>query len=129
VTLPAAKGRADAPADGAAEKVAGSASFWDNADCQPIFATDDRWFVTAKPPADTAPGRRWLVRNELNVLALIKGAEHYVYVYDDRSRQLLLEMIQAQAADPELSLNWFDAAILAEKAREQALAAGPPPRF
>jgi hypothetical protein len=75
------------------------------------------------------PGRRWLVCNELNVLALIKGAEHYVYVYDDRSRQLLLEMIQAQAADPELSLNYFDAAILAEKAREQALTAGPPPRF
>jgi hypothetical protein len=63
------------------------------------------------------------VGNELNVLALIKGPEHYVYVYDDRSRQPLLETFQMQAADPDLSLNWFDAAILAEKAREQTQAA------
>ena len=57
---------------------------------------------------------------EFNVIALIKGAERYVYVYDDASRQPLLECFEAQAADPGLSLNWFDAAVLARKARDQA---------
>jgi hypothetical protein len=57
---------------------------------------------------------------ELNVLALIKGQERYVYVYDDASRSSLLATFHAQAADPRLSLNWFDAAVLTQKAREQA---------
>lgn len=66
---------------------------------------------------------------EFNVLALIKGEERYVYVYDDASRSPLLEAFRAQAADPELSLNWFDAAVLTQKAREQAAAAmSSPPR-
>lgn len=62
---------------------------------------------------------------ELNVIALIKGDEHYVYVYDDESRAALLETLQEQAADPRLSLNWFDAAVLTQKAQEQA-ASQPP---
>lgn len=56
----------------------------------------------------------------LNVLALVKGAERYVYVYDDDSRQRLLEAFREHAADPSLSLTWFDAAVLGQKAREQA---------
>jgi hypothetical protein len=60
------------------------------------------------------------VAREFNVIALIKGGERYVYVYDDASRRPLLECFEAQAADPDLSLNWFDAAVLARKAREQA---------
>ena len=64
---------------------------------------------------------------EFNVLALIKGEERYVYVYDDTSRTPLLEAFRAQAADPELSLNWFDVAVLTQKAREQAIGAAEPP--
>lgn len=60
------------------------------------------------------------MRNELNVLALIKGVEHYIYVYDDPSRGILLDAFRDQAADPRLSMTWFDAAVLTEKAREQA---------
>ena len=56
---------------------------------------------------------------EFNVIALIKGAELYVYVYDDSSRASLIDAFRDQAADPRLSLNWFDAATLAQKAREQ----------
>jgi hypothetical protein len=72
------------------------------------------------------------VGREFNVLALIKGGERYVYVYDDASRSPLLEAVRAQAADPELSLNWFDVAVLSQKAREQAAGAASPevsPRF
>ena len=62
------------------------------------------------------------MRRELNVLALIKGNERYVYVYDDPSRHLLIDAFRGQAADPRLGLTWFDAAILTERAREQARA-------
>jgi len=55
-----------------------------------------------------------------NVLALIKGPERYVFVYDDDSRECLLEAFQAIASDPELSFSWHDAAVLTDKAREQA---------
>ena len=57
--------------------------------------------------------------NELNVLALIKGAEHYIFVYDDASRPMLIDTFRDQAADPQLSLSWFDAIVLTNKAREQ----------
>jgi hypothetical protein len=59
------------------------------------------------------------VSQELNVLALIKGEERYVYVYDDASRAMLVQAFQDQAVNPELSLNWFDAAVLTRKAEEQ----------
>jgi hypothetical protein len=69
------------------------------------------------------------VCREVNVLALIKGEERYVFVYDDASRSALIDALRDQAADPRLSLNWFDAAVLTEKAREQARegAEDPPP--
>ncbi len=57
---------------------------------------------------------------EFNILALVKGDEHYVYIYDDDSSLALLEAFRDQAADPELTLNWFDAAVLTQKAHEQA---------
>lgn len=69
---------------------------------------------------------------EFNVIALIKGEERYVYVYDDESRAALVEAFQEQAADTRLSLNWFDAAILSQKAQEQAASQPPadaPARF
>ena len=63
-----------------------------------------------------------MVRQEFNVLALVKGDERYIYVYDDASRDALLEALQEQAADTGLSLNWFDVAVLTQKANEQAAA-------
>jgi hypothetical protein len=57
---------------------------------------------------------------ELNVLALLKGEERYVFVYDDDSQPQLLDAVRDQAADPGLSLSWFDASVLTRKAREQA---------
>lgn len=62
------------------------------------------------------------VPREFNILALIKGEERYVFVYDDDSRTQLIDALRDQAADPGLTLTWFDAAVLTEKAREQAIA-------
>ena len=61
--------------------------------------------------------------HEFNVLALIKGEERYVYIYDDASRAGLVDSFRDQAADPDLSFTWFDATVLTEKAREQAATA------
>ena len=54
---------------------------------------------------------------ELNVLALIKGEERFIFVYDDDSQDALLDDIRNKAADPAVSLNWFDAAVLTERVR------------
>jgi hypothetical protein len=51
---------------------------------------------------------------------MLKGNERYVFVYDDASRPLLIDALRDQAADPRLSLNWFDAAVLTDRARQQA---------
>jgi hypothetical protein len=72
------------------------------------------------------------MRREFNVLALIKDDERYVYVYDDESRDTLIRLFGEQAADSGYTLNWFDAAVLTQKAHEQAASApteAPAPRF
>lgn len=56
---------------------------------------------------------------EVNVLALVKGTERFVFVYDDDSRGATLDAIRDAAADPMLGLNWFDAAVLTERAKQQ----------
>lgn len=65
------------------------------------------------------------MRRELNVLALIKGNERYVFIYDDDSRQALIDVLRDQAANPGLSFTWFDAAVLTEKARAQVRESKP----
>jgi hypothetical protein len=66
------------------------------------------------------------VRREVNVLALVKGEERYVFIYDDVSRPALLDVFRDHAADPRLNFSWFDAAVLTEKARQQSRAGGGP---
>jgi hypothetical protein len=63
------------------------------------------------------------VRDELNVLALVKGKERFIYIYDDVCRAGLIDAFRDDAADPHLSLSWLDVAALTAKAREQARAA------
>ena len=72
---------------------------------------------------DRAGGCR--VTQELNVLALIKGDERFIFVYDDDSTDTLIEDIRNQAADPAVALNWFDAAVLTERVRNPAGAPDP----
>jgi hypothetical protein len=62
------------------------------------------------------------VRRELNVLALLKGQERYVFVYDDGSHEDLLDVFRQYASNPNLSFTWFDAAVLTDKARQQQAA-------
>ena len=50
-----------------------------------------------------------------NVLCLEKGAERYIFLYDETTRIDAIQTAARFAADPELSLNWRDAAQLAGK--------------
>jgi hypothetical protein len=54
---------------------------------------------------------------DLNVLALFKGEERFVFVYDDVSREDCIAAIRDCAADSESVFNWFDAAVLTERAK------------
>lgn len=54
---------------------------------------------------------------ELNVLALFKGTERFIFVYDDESRDALIDEFRQKAADPNVPINWFDAAVLTERVR------------
>jgi hypothetical protein len=67
------------------------------------------------------------VRRELNVLALFKGNERYIYAYDDASRADLVDAFRDDAADPHLSLSWLDVSALVAKAREQGKASADEP--
>ena len=53
----------------------------------------------------------------MNVLALVKGSERYVFLYDDESPGTLLQQLGRFAADSELSFTWYDAAVLSQKVR------------
>lgn len=59
------------------------------------------------------------VSQDINVLALIKGEERYIFLYDDNNRAETLRMLGRYASDPELSFTWYDAAVLSQKVRRQ----------
>ncbi len=65
---------------------------------------------------------------EINVLALVKGNERYVFLFDDDNRVEMLRQLGRFAANPELSFTWYDAAVMSQKIRETALAEPPAAR-
>jgi len=58
------------------------------------------------------------VTEDINVLALVKGGERYVFLYDDTSRAETLRTLGRYASNPELSFTWYDAAVLSQKIRQ-----------
>ena len=61
----------------------------------------------------------WHVNDDINVLALIKGKERYIFLYDDSQRAEALRMLGRHASNPELSFSWYDAAVLSQKIRQE----------
>lgn len=55
---------------------------------------------------------------EINVLALVKGTERFVFLFDDDSRSETLKMLARYASNPDLSFTWYDAAVLSQKIRQ-----------
>jgi hypothetical protein len=68
------------------------------------------------------------VNQDINVLALVKGAERYVFLYDDSSRAETLRVLGRYASNPELSFTWYDAAVLSQKIRQETRKAPTPVR-
>jgi hypothetical protein len=60
------------------------------------------------------------VNQDINVLALVKGKERYVFLYDDASRAETLRTLGRYASNPELSFTWYDAAVLSQKIRQES---------
>ncbi len=55
---------------------------------------------------------------EINVLALVKGDEKFLFLFDDRNRDETLRQLARFAANPEIDFSWYDAAMLSRKIRD-----------
>jgi hypothetical protein len=60
---------------------------------------------------------RRMASQDINVIALVKGGERYVFLFDDDSREETLRTLARYAANPDLSFSWYDAAMLGQKVR------------
>ncbi len=60
------------------------------------------------------------MNDDINVLALVKGSERYVFLYDDTQQAETLRTLGRYAANPELSFSWYDAAVLGKRVRSEA---------
>ena len=58
------------------------------------------------------------MNGEINVVALVRGEEQYIFMFDEANRTETLRMLGRYAADPELSFTWYDAAVMSQKVRE-----------
>ena len=61
------------------------------------------------------------VTHDINVLALVKGEERYIFLYDDERRSEALRTLGRFASNPELSFSWYDAAVLSQRIRQTAM--------
>ncbi len=58
------------------------------------------------------------MKRTINILALVKDSERYIFLYDDESAAALLQTLGRYAADNTLSFTWYDAAVLSQKVRK-----------
>lgn len=63
---------------------------------------------------------------DINVLALVKGGERYIFLFDDDHRAECLRTLGRFASNEELSFTWYDAAVLSHKVRQSAPASQRP---
>ena len=74
-------------------------------------------------------GVRDLVTQDINVLALVKGSERYIFLYDDGQRAEALRTFGRFASNPDLTFSWYDAAVLSQKLRAETHRAKRQDRF
>ncbi len=59
-----------------------------------------------------------IMSNNINVLALVKGEEKYIFLFNDQNRKKTLRQLGRYASNPELSFTWYDAAVMSQKVRK-----------
>jgi len=58
--------------------------------------------------------------DDLNILALVKGSERYVFIYDGHHREETLRTLGRFADNNALSFNWYDVDVLSQQIRQEA---------
>lgn len=58
------------------------------------------------------------VSQEVNVLALVKGTERYLFLFNEETRAEAFRTMARFAANSELSFTWYDAAMMSQKMRQ-----------
>jgi len=61
------------------------------------------------------------VEKDVKVIALVKGEEQYIFLYNENNRAETLRLLGRYASNPELSFSWYDAAVLSQKIRQESL--------
>ncbi|MDP2741412.1 MAG: hypothetical protein Q8O66_01840 [bacterium] len=59
-----------------------------------------------------------MLNADINVIALVKGRERYVFLYTDENCQKALSTLGRFVSNQELSFNCYDAAVLSQKIRQ-----------
>lgn len=54
----------------------------------------------------------------VNVVCLIRGGHHWVFLFDDSNRGATLQAATKMASDPRLTFTWQDAAEVSAKIRQ-----------
>lgn len=54
---------------------------------------------------------------DVNVIALCKGDERYVFLFEDQDKTEILRTFSRFATNPDLGFTWYDAATLSQKVR------------
>lgn len=67
-------------------------------------------------------------KEDVNVLALVKGEERYIFLFDDKNRAEARRTFGKFASDPELSFTWYDAAVLSQRLRQIKPVESQPPK-
>ncbi len=57
------------------------------------------------------------VSKDINVVALVKGEERYIFLFNDQKRSETLRTLGRYASNSKLSFSWHDAAVLSQKVR------------
>ena len=57
---------------------------------------------------------------DINILALAKGEERYIFLYNEETRNETLRTLGRYASNAELSFSWYDAAVMSQKVRKNA---------
>ena len=60
------------------------------------------------------------MNDDINVLALVKGRERYIFLYEDSQRAEALRVLGRFASNADLSFTWYDAAVLSQKVRQES---------
>ena len=58
------------------------------------------------------------MEKDVNVLAMVKGEERYIFLFNDDNRAETLRTLGRYASNPDLSFTWYDAAVLSQKIRQ-----------